>query len=182
MLEYFAYQYGDTLWDAPLGTPLHDIRHILSPADPLYKLENFSKYSGDKTSPEFDAMQRAIVDYAKYFLWQDPSSAVKDTNDLAFDEEYLALCNYIYMKKADLRRKLQDMLNNMNDMNEMGPDYIEKRQIKWYILLVLLNNNWMHEEVTELKSKFQSLWHPMFSPAEILDRIEKKLSKRKKLS
>lgn len=45
------------------------------------------------------------------------------------------------MNEADLRRKVQDMLNNMSDMEQMEkikPGYTETRRIKSYILWVKL--------------------------------------------
>ena len=38
---------------------------------------------------------------------------------MEYDEEYIALGNYIYFTENDTRRKLQDMLDNMSDMETM---------------------------------------------------------------
>lgn len=99
-------------------------------------------------------------------------------NVIIEDEEYISLCNYVYMNRYDTRRKLQDMLNNMSDMALMGHGYIEKRQIKAYILAAKLRNFSMTDELAELAEKFQEAGRPMYPEAVIRARIQEKYKQK----
>ena len=59
-------------------------------------------------------LERAIQYFARALLGINPDEQTMESN-----KEYIALCHYIYMNPIDIRRKLQDMLNNMKDMEEM---------------------------------------------------------------
>ena len=109
---------------------------ILSPLDPIKKFHNFSKYTEDILGKNSIRFKNALILYKNEII-------DTDTNQKEAYDEYISLGNYLYFHPEDARRKLQDMLDNMSDMQRMEtikPGYIEKRRIKAYILGVKLKN------------------------------------------
>lgn len=89
-------------------------------------------------------------------------------------DAYRGLWNYVYMNEADLRRKVQDMLNNMSDMEQMEkikPGYTETRRIKSYILWVKLKAFWMYDEISLLQKAFLKSNTPMLTYADVENKI-----------
>lgn len=159
---------GDTQpWDA-----LYDLLQMLSPMDPYEKLQRYApQYSHSwKPGENYKKIEKAIAYYAIYFFSVDPRKPHKPI----YNDEYIALGNYLYMNKDDALLKLEDMLNNMSDMSSMWKEYIEKRQIKAYILMAKLRIFWLNHAVYELYQKFESSWHPMLSESQIEELIQQK--------
>lgn len=169
MLRYFNDTYNEHFILSEPWDKLHDIWHIIDPAPPLRKLSKNSIYSKNRNEHELYAMKKAINYYSKVLLKIDP-----DEYNFVDNDEYIWLWNYIYMNPTDVRRKLQDMLNNMKDMKQMEdrkPWYIAKRHIKAYILTAKMKNFWMNKELSELLIAFAESGHPL-----IQWQIEQKLS------
>ena len=150
--EHFDHQFPD--WtEASMGSPFFDIRHILSPAPPLFKLRNYSRYTEDLENQETQKIEKAFLYYQIQILGEsvDPDDS---------HEELVSLAHYIYFTPQDTRRKFFDMINNMKDaweMERMKPGYIQKRRIKAYLLSVKLRNFGLNEEFSELVRAFQDL-------------------------
>lgn len=151
---------------------MNDIWCILDPMPPLRKLYKESIYSQDNFSHEASAIKRAIEYYSIVLLWIMPEEEKFEHND-----EYIALWNYLYMNRFDIRRKLWDMLNNMKDMEQMeekAPWYIAKRHIKAYILIIKMNNLGMVSEKAKLLWAFTDAWHPL-NQAQLEQKMSAKL-------
>lgn len=172
ILDFFQENF-DIANSQPWGT-LHDIVHMLSPMDPYEKLQKYApQYSDSWVSRDnYKRIEKAIAYYAMYFFGIDP----RKPHAPIYNKEYIALANYLYMKKSDVLSKLDDMLNNMWDMTSMWPQYIEKRQIKAYILMAKLRIFKLKHASDELYSKFQSSWHPMLSEKQIEKLIQQKIT------
>ncbi len=162
-----------------------DIVRIVSPLNPFRKLHTESVYSHNTQSPEVQQIQKAIHLYAeKVLLWKKRIPL----DQLMMDKEFLWLGNYCYFRPKDAKRKLQDMLHNMRDMDEMEkkkPGYIETRRIKAYILGVKLKTFGMHSEFAELEKAFQKAFqkkmHMEFAEFEKISQeleLEKKSAKK----
>jgi hypothetical protein len=147
-----------------------EILRILSPVDPLFKHKNESQYKED--SPEFQKIANAITFYKQEILIK------KDTltpDEVRTSQEYLWLGNYLYFTPTDARRKLQDMLHNMRDMEIMEkrkPGYIASRRIKSYILSVILRNYGMFDELALLQGKFHDIHMQIPLDGEVYEAIK----------
>lgn len=176
MLEFFHREFSD--WEKInfadkiipwLHTEL-DIMRILNPADPIFRLNNEFQYTEIYWLQDSQKIRAAIELYRDDIII--PKTWIKQCYD---DEEYIALGNYLYFTKDDARRKLQDMLDNMSDMEAMEkikPGYTEKRRVKAYILWVKLKNFGMTEEYAELLQAFENAWKAMYTDVEVLLRLK----------
>jgi len=145
ILEWFTH---NTNPDHP---ELEVVFQILSPLDPLKKFRNYSKYSENILGENSIRFKNALILYKNEIIDTDKNQ--KEAYD-----EFISLGNYLYFCPEDARRKLQDMLDNMSDMQRMEtikPGYIEKRRIKAYILGVKLRNFGMFEDYARLEYAFQ---------------------------
>lgn len=160
MLSFFIEElYGQFIDSSPWET-IHDIIQILTPEPPLRKLNKHSIYAENNQQYELSAIKKAIQYYATHLLKVYPI----DEDTVVLNEEYIWLWTYVYMNKGDVFRKLQDMLHNMKDMQQMEdqkPWYIAKRHIKAYILIVKMKSFWMKSEIAQLLSVFQEAWYPL---------------------
>ena len=130
ILEWFVHNIN------PDDPDITILLQILSPLDPIKKFHNFSKYTEDILGKNSIRFKNALILYKNEII-------DTDTNQKEAYDEYISLGNYLYFHPEDARRKLQDMLDNMSDMQRMEtikPGYIEKRRIKAYILGVKLKN------------------------------------------
>lgn len=147
-----------------------NILQILDPNDPMIKLWRFSHYAQDPLGQDTQKFQMAIWLYKQEILdkYQDKDEA---------EDEYISLGNYLHFTKDDAKRKLQDMLNNMSDMEDMEkkkPWYIERRRIKAYILWVKLRNFWLKDEYSRLQWAFKKAGYMMYTDAEVLTKTKNK--------
>ncbi|MBP9779433.1 hypothetical protein KBD33_02280 [Candidatus Gracilibacteria bacterium] len=176
MFNFFDTQFPDW-WSKPgnsVKSPgqdrVFDIIRILSPANPLFKLETESKYGEQYGLEDSQKIEGAINYYKKYIIV--PKNIEKDIEE---NDEYIALGNYLYFTKDNARWKLQDMLDNMSDMEKMEkrePGYIEKRRIKAYILGVKFKNfGNMEDEYAELENAFQKKGYTMLQDYEVLSQF-----------
>lgn len=147
---------------------LLDIVLILSPANPLFKLEYDSeKYGKSKWSQDYQRLERAIRLYKHQIILRKGEYTEKNID---YNDEYIWLGNYIFFNETDARRKLKDMFNNMSDMVEMDkkkPGYIETRRIKAYILSVKLKHFGMLDELHDLEFAFQKYWYSAMTDSEV---------------
>jgi hypothetical protein len=173
MLDFFhsKYPYWDKFskkWVKPGEQRVFDLIRILSPADPLFKLGTESAYHEINGLQDFQKIDSAIRLYKESIIL--PESKWKNIDMI---DEYMALGNYLYFTKDDARRKLQDMLDNISDMEEMEkrkPGYTEKRRVKAYILWVKLKNFGMMREYAELENAFQEKGSSMLKDFEVLSK------------
>lgn len=146
MLEWFVKNYD------PNDLDVGNILQILSPVIPVIKLKKFSRYTENIHGIYAIRLKNAMTLYRVGITSRDQQKPE------ALDE-YISLGNYLYFHPKDCRRKLQDMIDNMADMENMEvikPGYIEKRRIKAYILGVKLRNFNMMDEYTQLDNAFQN--------------------------
>ncbi len=147
-----------------------EIFRILNPVEPLFKNLNESQYREE--SVEFQKIKNAMVLYKREILiekkWLSEES-------LLTNQEYLWLGNYIYFTPIDARRKLQDMLHNMWDMEIMEqkkPWYIQTRRIKAYILSAILRNFGMVDELSDLQFAFHRVNMQIPRDGEVYEKIK----------
>jgi len=144
--------------EAKLGSIFFDLRHILSPASPFFKLSNHSKYTENPDDQATQKIKKALRYYARELL--NMSEEQMHQVDEETPREFLALANYIYFSPQDTKRKLLDMHNNMRDtweMERLKPGYLQKRRIKAYLLSVKLKNFGMDDYLSYLVQAFQDL-------------------------
>lgn len=146
-----------------------DVARILHSSDPFFKLINWSKYGDDIWSPEFQDIALAMDVYRQEIIMRKRWYTLEEANQ---SDEFIGLGNYCYFRVKDIRRKVQDMLHNMLDMEEMDkkkPGYIQTRRIKAYILWAKLKAKGMDAEYAEISRRFNNAGFRMLTHADMIN-------------
>ncbi len=143
-----------------------DIMKILSTKEPLVKLENESQYSKIHDPQDSQKLEYAIRLYKDFII-----SPGNEWLDVEENKEYIGLGNYLYFTNENAHDKLQDMIENVSDLEEMEkqkPWYTQKRRVKAYILWVKFKNYGMVSEYDELEQALQSKGTSMLTDTEVI--------------